>query len=310
MKLLNIKINYSLSSPWIIPDITLRTILSLSIRTVFCIIATTLSNSLLLPKIFFKLTFSAFVPPLNALTTRETTYILWHGRRSLVSNASCLYFVNFSVVFAPMLLRFGHTMTQIQIFLSVFNSKIKSGLLTVVVFCRWNTKSHTSFALFFSSTVPLFHCYSYQMPSWWTNSWYFKQVTARIISACLFLVRYSLFASLVHPATRWSIVSEWWVHILQLPSSVSLFAFFHDLVSTIYSNVLIIAAILSGLRFWDNHRWHAYSCPLYNLLCCSFVPYSSTIWFLTRFFNFSFKLFHTGFHPPSISFSSILMLLS
>ena len=153
-----------------------------------------------------------------------------------------------------MLFRFGHTMTQIQIFLSVFNSKIKSGLLTVVVFCRWNTKFHTSFALLFSSTVPLFHCYSYQMPSWSTNSWYFNQVTARIISVSLFLVRYSLFASLVHPATRWSIVSEWWVHILQLPSSVSPFAFFHDLVSTSYSNIVITAAIFSGLRFWDNHR--------------------------------------------------------
>ena len=62
MNLLNIKINYSLFSPWIRPDITLETILSLSIRTVFCITATTSSNSSLLLKIFFKFTFSAFIP--------------------------------------------------------------------------------------------------------------------------------------------------------------------------------------------------------------------------------------------------------
>ena len=75
VKLLNMKINYSLSYPWIRTEITLRTILSLSIRTVFCIIATTWSNSLLLSKIFFESTVSAFMPPLSVLTMTGTTYI-------------------------------------------------------------------------------------------------------------------------------------------------------------------------------------------------------------------------------------------
>ena len=144
-------------------------------------------------------------------------------------------------------------MSQIQIFLSAFSSKIKSGLLAVVVFRRWNSKSHTSFALSFSSTVPLSHRCLYQMASRPISSCCFAQATARIISARLCLVRYSLFVSLVHPPTRCSTVSECWVHILQLPSSVSPFASFHDLVSTTCSNIVIIASVFPELRFWDNH---------------------------------------------------------
>ena len=120
--------------------------------------------------------------------------------------------------------------------------EIKSGLLAVVVFCRCNWKSHTSFALLFSSTVSLSYHYSYQMASWPTISWCFVQATATIISTWLCLVRYSLFASLVHPATRCSTVSGCWVHILQLPSSVSHLTSFHDLFSIICSNIVIIAS--------------------------------------------------------------------
>ena len=70
-----------------------------------------------------------------------------------------------SVLFAPMLFCCGHTMSQTQIFLSVFSFKIKSGFLAVVVFRMWNLKSHTSFALLFFSTVLLSHRCSYQMAS-------------------------------------------------------------------------------------------------------------------------------------------------
>ena len=84
---------------------------------------------------------------------------------SFVSNASCLYFINFSVLFAPMLFFCGHAMSQIQIFFSVFNSKIYSCLLAVASFRRWNSNSHTSFTLLFSSTVSLSHRCSYQMVS-------------------------------------------------------------------------------------------------------------------------------------------------
>ena len=179
-----------------------------------------------------------------------------------------------------------------------------------VVFHSWNLTSHTSFTLLFSSTVPLSHRCSYQMASWPTNSCYFAQGTTRIIIAWLCLVRYSLFASLVHPATKCSTISECWVHILQLQLSVSPLTFLHNLVSTICSNIVIIPAAFSGLRFWDNHKWHSCSCSLYNLLCCFYVLYSSTLWFFTPFLNFSFNLFHAGFHPPSISSPYIWMLSS
>ena len=68
----------------------------------------------------------------------------------------------------------GHATSHIKIFLSLFNSKIKSDLLNlfykikfylVAVFRKWNSKSHTSFALSFSSTVSLSHHCSYQMAS-------------------------------------------------------------------------------------------------------------------------------------------------
>ena len=174
------------------------------------------------------------------------------------------------------------------------------------------TRGNFNNLFLFSSTVPLSHCSSYQMASWPTSSCCFTYATARIISALFCMVRYSLFVSLVHPSSRFSTVSECWVHILQLPSSVSLLASFHDLISTICSNIVIIAAVFSGLRFWDNHPWHSCSCQfkIYNLLCCSFVLHSSILWFFTHFFNFSFNVFHAGFHPPSVSSPSIWMLPS
>ena len=179
-------------------------------------------------KIFFKWTFSAFTTAQCSNYDKNHVF-LSPGRRSLISNASCYVFC----FFAPMLFCCGHAMSQIQIILPVFNSKIKSGLFTVVVFCRWNSKSHTSFALSFSNTVPLSHHCSCQIASLPTNSSCFAQATARIISTQLLLVRY--------PATRCSSVSECWVHIPQLPSYVSSLASFHDLVSTIYPIVIIAA---------------------------------------------------------------------
>ena len=132
---------------------------------------------------------------------------------------------------------FGLVMSQVQILLSVFNFKTKFGILAVVDFLRWNSKFHTSFVSSFSNT----------------NSCRFAQATAVIISARLCLVRYSLFASLVHPATRCFTISECWVHILHVPLSVIRLDSFHDLVSTMCSNIVIIAAVFPGLRFWDNH---------------------------------------------------------
>ena len=81
-------------------------------------------------------------------------YLVTWMSLSVVPNASCLYFVNFSVLLAPMLFCCGHAISQIQIFLLVFNSKIKSGLPAAVAFCRCISKSHTSFALSFSQLIP------------------------------------------------------------------------------------------------------------------------------------------------------------
>ena len=157
-------------------------------------------------------------------------------------------------------------MSLIQIFLSVFNFKIKCAFLAIVAYRRCNLKSHASFALSFSNTIPLSHRFSYQMASWPTNFCCFAQATARIICARLCLVRYSPSASLMFPATTCSTVSEYWIHFLQLPSSASTLASFHDLVSIVCSNIVLIAAVFPGQGIWDNHTWHSCSCPLYNLL--------------------------------------------
>ena len=45
-------------------------------------------------------------------------------------------------------------MPQIHIVFFALYSRVKSGLLAVVVLRRWNSKSHTSFPLLFSNTIP------------------------------------------------------------------------------------------------------------------------------------------------------------
>ena len=62
--------------------------------------------------------FSAFMPAPNAPTTLITTDILLPGRRSLVSNASCLYFVNFPVLFVPRLLLWACHVTDPNLLVS------------------------------------------------------------------------------------------------------------------------------------------------------------------------------------------------
>ena len=87
---------------------------------------------------------------------------------SLSSNASCWYIVSFSCLFASMFCCCGHVMSHIQIFLSSFRSRIRSGLLYVVVFHKLSSMSQISFAFSFSSTVPcsyrsLYHISAYNM---------------------------------------------------------------------------------------------------------------------------------------------------
>ena len=140
------KITYSLSSSWIRSDMTLRIILSLSINTVLCIIAITSSNISLFSKTFFNSNLNASIPPPKTPTATGATYtVTWTSFSRLECDLSILR-LSSQPFFAPILFRCGHAMSQIQIFLSILSSKIKSSLLAEVVLSKWNSKSHISFA--------------------------------------------------------------------------------------------------------------------------------------------------------------------
>ena len=62
-----------------------------------------------------------------------------------------------SLPFMPIFCYMGHTMSQIRIYLLSFVSGIKPGLFTLLVICRLNWKSQTSFTLPFSKTIPCSH---------------------------------------------------------------------------------------------------------------------------------------------------------
>ena len=133
---------------------------------------------------------------------------LYPARLSLVSKASCRYFVNFLSRFVAIFCCCGQAISQIQIFFFSLSSSIKSGLLAVVVFRSLNSKSQTSFPRLFSSTAPRSHRSLYQITSLPISSYSLAQLTAIIISALLCRVRYSLFARTLHPATICSTVSS------------------------------------------------------------------------------------------------------
>ena len=102
-------------------------------------------------------TIICLMPPSRAPFTRGTTIISYSGCLSLVSQANCLYLASFSNLLASMFHCWGHAMSQIHIFFFALSSRVKSGLLVVVVLRRWNSKSHKSFPLSFSSTAPHSH---------------------------------------------------------------------------------------------------------------------------------------------------------
>ena len=154
----------------------------------------------------------------------------------------------------------GHAMLQVHIFFFALSSRVNSGLLTVVVLRRWNSKSHTNFPLSFSSTIPRSHHSLHQTTSPLTSSYSFAQATAMTISALLCLDEYSLFAKALHLATRCSMVSSLSGHTLQCPSWTNLVAAFHDLVSIICSSIVMIEDVFPSCKFWLNQRWHSSSC--------------------------------------------------
>ena len=80
----------------------------------------------------------------------------------------------------------GHAMLQIHIFFFAWSSRVKSGPLAVVVFHRWNSKSHSSFPSF-SNIISRSHRSLYQTISPPTSFYSFAQATALIISALLCL---------------------------------------------------------------------------------------------------------------------------
>ena len=133
---------------------------------------------------------------------------LYPARLSLVSKASCRYFVNFLSHFVAIFCCCGQAISQIQIFFFSLSSSIKSGLLAVVVFRSLNSKSQTSFPRSFSSTAPRSHHSLYQITPLPISSYSLAQLTAIIISALLCHVRYLLFARTLHPATICSTVSS------------------------------------------------------------------------------------------------------
>ena len=182
-------------SPCISPDKTLRIVLSLSINIVFCISLAACFANLFMFKTIDNSTIALFIPPPNAPIINGITIILYPGLLSLNSYANCVYFANFTNHFVSMFCCWGQAISQIQIFFDFLSSKIKSGLLDIFVFHRLNSKSHTSLALPFSSTVPHSHLSLYHTVSSPISSYSFAHATAKIISAWLCLVRYSLFAA-------------------------------------------------------------------------------------------------------------------
>ena len=126
---------------------------------------------------------------------------------SLVSKASCQYFVNFLSRFVVIFCCCGQAISQIQIFFFSLSSSIKLGLLAIVVFRSLNSKSQTSFPRSFSSTAPHSHRSLYQITSLPISSYSLVQLTAIIISALLCHIKYSLFARTLHPTTTFSIVN-------------------------------------------------------------------------------------------------------
>ena len=130
------------------------------------------------------------------------------GLLSLISKPSCRYRVSLSLRFVSIFCCMENAMLQIQICFSYFVSSIKSGLLAVSVFHRFNGKSQTSFALLFSKIIPRSHCSLYYTMSAPINLCSFAQVAASIISTLLCLAKYSLLDKTVPPVTRCCTVSS------------------------------------------------------------------------------------------------------
>ena len=170
--------------------------------------------------------------------------------------------VSFSNLLASMFRCWEHAMLQIHIIFFALSSRVKSGLLveSPYEFSSSRLKAHTSFPLSFSNTVLHSHRFLYQTKSPPTSLYSFTQATSMIICALLCLNRYSLFAKTWHPEARSSMISSLSWHTLQLLSWTNPLAAFQDLVSTIFSNIIMIEDVFLPGKFWLNQRWHSSPC--------------------------------------------------
>ena len=159
-----------------------------------------------------------------------------------------------SLPFMPIFCYMGHTMSQIRIYLLSFVSGIKSGLFTLLVICRLNWKSQTSFTLPFSKTIPCSHPSLYHTVSFRIDLCSFAQVTTSNISALLCIANYLLLDKMMHTSTNCSTVSSYPRHTRHLLSSVSPRDTFQDLLSTICSSIDMIDDVFCGSRFWVSQR--------------------------------------------------------
>ena len=178
----------------------------------------------------------------------------WSPHVSLVLKASCLYFVNFSSRFVAIFCCCGQAISQIQIFFFSLSSNIRSGLLTVVVFRKLNSKSQTSFLCSFSNTAPHSHRSLYHITLLPVISYSLAQLTAMIINALLCRARYSLFARTLHPATICSTASSLSRYTLHCLSWANPLDTFRDFVSTICSSIVMIDDVFRPCKFWFNHE--------------------------------------------------------
>ena len=234
---------------------------------VFCISVAILTTS----SCFVSSLVNSFIvfsmPPPRIPSITGTIVTVYPGLLSFILKASYRYRVSLSFRFGSRFCCMGHAMSQVQICFLHFVSSIKSEILVISDFRRLNWKSKTSFTLSFSKTVLCSHCFLYHTVSAPTNLHSFSQVTASVINALLCLAKYLLLNKAVHPVTRCSTVSYYPWHARHLSSSISLWASFQDLVSTICSRIDMIDDALQKWRFWVSQRWHSSSCSLKNLLC-------------------------------------------
>ena len=148
---------------------------------------------------------------------------------------------------------------HISIYIFLFILSIRSILLAAVIFHKLNSKSYNNLARAFSKTCPLVYLSLYHFTSFFTRWYSFAYATAITL---LCLVKYSLFAIFLHPASRSSTVYFCSLHSLHLPFSISPLVTFHDLVSTICSSIDITEAVFAGVKFCSNHRLHCWFCFL------------------------------------------------